>query len=155
MVSPSEGKDQRGLSSGDVKFSPTHNGNGIFRQHSKTGGVGRRVRAVMPYRIGTWAEGGEPNTEDHTEAEKNVFSDQGQIGWCHLLKGRISADWAAVINTERIENGLQVHPQANVKVIREIISIVIDLWRQRCEIAYGKTKKERNKSLGLHMRSET
>ena len=83
----------------------------------KNAGVGRRVRALMSYGIGTWAEGGEPNTEDHTEAEKSVFSDQGKIGWCHLLKGRISADWVAVINTERIENGQQAHPRANVKVI--------------------------------------
>ena len=50
-----------------------------------------------------------------------------------------------MINAERIENGLQAHPRANVKVIREIIPIVIDLWRRRCEIAYGKTKKETTK----------
>jgi hypothetical protein len=111
----------------------------------KNAGVGRRVRALMSYGIGTWAEGGEPNTEDHTQAERNVFLDQGQIGWGHLLKGRISADWATVINTERIEDGQQAYPRANVKVIREIIPIAIDLWRRRCEIAYGKTKKERNK----------
>ena len=111
----------------------------------KSAGVGRRVRALMSYGLRTWAEGGVTNTEEHTEAEKNVFYDQGQIGWSHLLKGRISADWAAAINAERIENGLQAHPRANVKVIREIIPIVIDLWRRRCEIAYGKTKKERTK----------
>ena len=99
----------------------------------------------MSYGIRTWAEGEETNTEDHTEAEKNVFYDQGKIGWSHLLKGRISADWAAVINAKRIENGVHAHPRANVKVIREIIPIVLDLWRRRCEISFGKTKKERIK----------
>ena len=72
----------------------------------KNAGVGRRVRVLMSYGIRTWAEGEVTNTDDHMEAEKNVFSDQGQIGWCRILKGRISADWAAVINTKRIENGL-------------------------------------------------
>ena len=89
----------------------------------KNAGVGRRVRVLMSYGLRTWAEGEVTNTEDHMEAEKNVFYDQGQIGWSHLLKGRISADWAAVINAERIENGLQAHPRANVKLIREIIPI--------------------------------
>ena len=72
----------------------------------KNAGVGRRVRSLISYGIRTWAEGEETNTEDHTEAEKNVFYDQWQIGWSHLLKGRISADWAAAINAHRIENGL-------------------------------------------------
>ena len=103
-------------------------------------GVERRVRALMSYGIRTWVEGEVTNMEDYTEAEKNVFSDQGQIGWSHLLKGRISADWAAVINAERIENGEQAHPRANVKVIREIIPIVLDLWMRLCEVAFGKKK---------------
>ena len=60
----------------------------------------------MSYGNRAWVEGEEINTEDHTEVEKNVFYDQGQIGWSHLLRGRISADWSAVINAERIENGL-------------------------------------------------
>ena len=91
-------------------------------------------------------EGEETITEDHTEAEKNIFYDQGQIGWSHLLKEQISADWAAVINAKRIENGLQAHPQAKVKVIREIGPIVIDLWRRRCELAFGKTKEQKIKN---------
>ena len=73
----------------------------------------------MSYINRAWLEEGETNTEDHTEAEKNVFYDQGKIGWNHLLRGRISVDWAKVINAKRIENGLQAHPRANVKVIRE------------------------------------
>ena len=80
------------------------------------------------------------------EAEKNFFYEQGQIGWSHLLRRRISADWAAVINAERIENGLQVHPQSNIKVIREIITIVLDLWMIRCEVAFGKTKEQKIKN---------
>ena len=68
--------------------------------------------------------------------------DQGQIGWSHLLKGQISVDWEAVINAERIETGLQAHPRANVKVIREIIPIVLNLWRRKCEVAFGKTKEQ-------------
>jgi hypothetical protein len=123
----------------------------------KNAGVGRRVRVLMSYELRTWAEGEETNTEDHTESEKNVFYDQGKIGWSHLLRGRISADWAAVINAERIENGLQAHPQANVKVIREIIPIVLDLWRRRCEVAFGKTKehKIKNKREKLTKKIET
>ena len=83
----------------------------------KNAGVERRVRALMLYVIRAWAEGEETNTEEHMEAEKNVFYDQGQIGWTHLLRGRISANWAAVINAERIDNGLQAHPSVNVKVV--------------------------------------
>ena len=55
-------------------------------------------------------------------------------------------DWAAVINAERIENGLQAHPRANVKFIREIIPIVLDLWRRRCELAFRKTKEQKIKN---------
>ena len=91
-------------------------------------------------------EGEETITEDHTEAEKNIFYDQGQIGWSHLLRGRISVDWAMVINAKKIENGLQAHPRANIKVIRAIIPIVIDLWRRRCELVFGKTKEEKLKN---------
>ena len=58
----------------------------------KNAGVGRRLRALMSYGLRTWAEGEVTNAKDHTEAEKNVFYDQGNIGWSHLLKGRISAD---------------------------------------------------------------
>jgi hypothetical protein len=58
----------------------------------KNAGVERRVRTLMSYGIRTWAEGEETNTADHTEAEKKFFYDQGQIGWSHLLRGRISAD---------------------------------------------------------------
>ena len=94
----------------------------------KNAGAGRRVRSLISYGIKTWAEGGETNREDHMEVEKNVFYDQGQIGWSHLLKGRISVDWVAVINAERIENGEEAYPWANVKVIWEIIPIVLDLW---------------------------
>ena len=72
----------------------------------KNEGVERRVRALISYGIRAWAEGEETNTEDHMEADKNVLYDQGQIELTHLLRGRISADWAAVINAERIENGL-------------------------------------------------
>ena len=43
-------------------------------------------------------------------------------------------DWEKVINDERIKNGLQVHPRANVKVIREIIPIVLDLWHMEEKI---------------------
>ena len=51
-----------------------------------------------------------------------------------------------MINAKRIENGLQAHPRANVKVIREIIPIVLDLWRRRCEVAFGKTKEQKIKN---------
>ena len=80
----------------------------------KTVGVERRVRVLMSYGIRTWAEGEETNTEDHPQAEKNVFYDQGQVGWSHLLLGRISVDWTAVINAKRIENEIKAHTQANV-----------------------------------------
>ena len=50
-----------------------------------------------------------------------------------------------MINAKWIENGLQAHPRANAKVVWEIIPIVIDLWRRRCDIAFGKTKKEKIK----------
>ena len=63
----------------------------------------------MSYGIRAWEEGEETNAEDHTEVEKNVLYDQGQIGWSHLLRGRISVDWATVINAEMIEDGLQAH----------------------------------------------
>ena len=43
----------------------------------KTAGVERQVRALMSYGIRAWEEGEETNTEYHTEAEKNVFYDQG------------------------------------------------------------------------------
>ena len=46
-----------------------------------------------------------------------------------------------MINDKRIENGIQAHPRANVKVIWKIIQIVLDLWRRRCEFVIGKTKK--------------
>ena len=36
-------------------------------------GVERLVRALTTYGIRTWAEGGDTNADDHTEAEKNVF----------------------------------------------------------------------------------
>ena len=111
----------------------------------KNAGAGRRLRSLISYGIKTWAEGGETNREDHMEVEKNVFYDQGQIGWSHLLKGRISVDWVAVINAERIENGEQAYPWANVKVIWEIIPIVLNLWMRWCEVAFGKTKEKKIK----------
>jgi hypothetical protein len=43
----------------------------------KNAGVERRVRVLMSYGIKAWEEGEETNTEDHTEAEENVFYDQG------------------------------------------------------------------------------
>ena len=34
----------------------------------------------------------------------------------------------------------------NVKVIREVTSIVIDLWCRRCKAAFGKTQKSKIKN---------
>jgi hypothetical protein len=91
------------------------------------------------------------NAEDHTNSENNVFYDQGKIGLSHLLRGQISKDWATVINDERIESGIKSHPRASVKVVREIILIVLDLWRRQCEILFGKTKEAKIKNKRDHL----
>ena len=36
--------------------------------------------------------------------------------------------------------------RANIKVIREITPIVIDLWQRRCEVAFGKLRKSKIKN---------
>ena len=48
-------------------------------------------------------------------------------------------DWVPVINKERVQKGLPELPKANVKVIREVTFIVVDLWCRRCEVKFGKT----------------
>ena len=44
----------------------------------KTVGGERKLKALMSYRTRAWSEGYETNTEDHMEAEKKVFYDQGK-----------------------------------------------------------------------------
>ena len=53
----------------------------------------------------------------------------------------VREDWVPVINKERVQKGLTELPQANVKVIREVTFIVVDLWCGRCEVTFGKTCK--------------
>ena len=81
----------------------------------------------------------------HRSREEFVLRPR-KIGWICLLRGQISADWETVINDERIENGLKAHTRANVKVFREIIQIILNLWRRRCEILFGKTKEAKIKN---------
>ena len=74
------------------------------------------------------------------------FFDQGQTGWSHFSGGRISEDWEIVISNERVDNGLSIRPRVNVKVVREIIPIVLDLWRRKYEVVFGNTRKSKIKN---------
>ena len=53
----------------------------------KNVGFERQVRALMAYGIWAWADGEDTPTEDHPEVEKDVFYNQGKIGWNHFLRG--------------------------------------------------------------------
>ena len=59
------------------------------------------------------------------------------------MRGRINEDWEVVTNQERSYKVIPILPQTNMKLISAIIPIMLNLWRRRCEVVFGNTRKSK------------
>ena len=65
------------------------------------------------------------------------------MGWSHFLQGKLIKDWVDVFNEERRDKGKKDDDRIMVKVITEITSFNLNLWRSRCTHVFWGTKIHR------------
>ena len=72
-----------------------------------------------------------------------AIREQGQIGWGHALRGRISAVWGEIQNMEDVKQGKKKRSGIMATMIVQLWDAMQHLWKFRNGVQHGVTKEER------------